>query len=64
MRVWNASHHGSWHLYGHSHGSLENNPNGKSMDVFIGNNNYYPYEISDIIKILDKRKIQLIDHHE
>lgn len=23
MRVWNKSHHGSWMLYGHSHGSLD-----------------------------------------
>jgi calcineurin-like phosphoesterase family protein len=22
MRVWPKSHHGAWHLYGHSHGSL------------------------------------------
>jgi calcineurin-like phosphoesterase family protein len=25
MRVWNASFHGSWHLYGHSHGTLPDN---------------------------------------
>ena len=22
MRVWDRSHYGSWHLYGHSHGNL------------------------------------------
>jgi hypothetical protein len=22
MRVWNRSHHGAWHLYGHSRGNL------------------------------------------
>jgi calcineurin-like phosphoesterase family protein len=33
MRVWNASHHGSWHFYGHSHGSLP--PMGRSRDVGV-----------------------------
>jgi len=64
MRVWDKHHHGAIHLYGHSHNSLEKFPNGKSMDVFIGNNNYYPYELNDIIKILNKREIQNIDHHK
>jgi calcineurin-like phosphoesterase family protein len=32
-RVWRRSNHGSWHLYGHSHGSLP--PLGKSMDVGV-----------------------------
>ncbi len=26
MRVWNRSHHGAWHLYGHSHGNLPDTP--------------------------------------
>lgn len=34
MRTWNSSHHGSWHLYGHSHYSLPDIGN-KSMDVGI-----------------------------
>lgn len=31
MRVWPRSHYGTWHLFGHSHGSLP--PHGKSFDV-------------------------------
>ena len=30
-RVWRSSHHGSWHLYGHSHGDLPDH--GRSTDV-------------------------------
>lgn len=33
FRTWNCMHHGSWHLHGHSHGSLEDLPNSKSFDV-------------------------------
>lgn len=33
MRVWPASHHGSWHFYGHSHGSLP--AYGRSRDVGV-----------------------------
>jgi calcineurin-like phosphoesterase family protein len=32
-RVWRSSHHGSWHLYGHSHGDLP--PFNRSMDVGV-----------------------------
>lgn len=34
-RVWNKSHHGVWHLYGHSHNSLPDDPNSMSFDVGI-----------------------------
>ena len=68
MRVWNKSHKGSYHLYAHSHASLENNPYGKSMDVGIDNayrllNEYRPFHLNEIVEILNKRKILLIDHH-
>lgn len=43
MRVWNGSHKGFWHLYGHSHGSLEHLLNGKSFDVGINVHNYFTY---------------------
>ena len=33
FEVWRESHHGSWHLHGHSHGSLHQR--GKRMDVGV-----------------------------
>jgi len=33
MRVWAASHHGSWHFFGHSHGRLP--AHGRSRDVGV-----------------------------
>jgi calcineurin-like phosphoesterase family protein len=33
--VWNQSHRGVWHVYGHSHGSLADNPKRRSIDVGV-----------------------------
>lgn len=67
-RVWNQSHHGVIHLYGHSHSSLEATPWGKSMDVGIDNafkilGEYRPFHINEILEIMNKREIHIIDHH-
>ena len=34
-RVWDRSHHGVWHLYGHSHHNLPDDPNALSCDVGV-----------------------------
>jgi calcineurin-like phosphoesterase family protein len=34
-KCWNKMHYGTWHLYGHSHGTLPDDPNSKSMDVGV-----------------------------
>jgi calcineurin-like phosphoesterase family protein len=66
--VWNKSHKGSYHLYGHSHGSSEQFEIGKSMDVGIDNyhrlfSSYEPFSVDEIIKHLKNRKSYEIDHH-
>lgn len=63
MRVWNKSHHGAWHLYGHSHGTLPDDPNSLSIDVGIDTNNYQPYEMEDIAERMKKKTFVPIDHH-
>lgn len=65
-RVWNKSHRGSIHLYGHSHSSIPDF--GKSMDVGIDAaykiyGEYKPFHIDDIVRIMEKREIQKVDHH-
>lgn len=52
-RVWNKSHYGSWHLFGHSHGKLE--PIGKSWDVGVDTNNFFPLSLDDIEEIMKNR---------
>lgn len=68
MRVWDKSHHGSIHLYGHSHNSIDNNW-GKSMDVGVDaiyglKGEYRPISLDEVIKIMSKREIKNVDHHD
>ncbi len=68
-RVWNGSHKGYWHLYGHSHGSLERFPYGKSMDVGVDAANrifgeFRPFSYREIEKIMADRPILFPDHHD
>lgn len=66
-RVWNRSHYGSWHLYGHSHGSLP--PLGKSVDVgvdapfILGTRAYRPYSFHEIQDYMKNRTISSEDYH-
>lgn len=53
QRVWARSHYNSWHIYGHSHGNLE--PIGKSWDVGVDNNDYYPVTFNQLCKIMESR---------
>lgn len=68
MRIWNKSHHGSIHLYGHSHSKLEGEDWGRSMDVGVDNayrmyGVYCPFSLDTIMKIMNARKPKVIDHH-
>ena len=50
LRVWDRSHYGSLHLYGHSHGNLEPLPN--SMDVGVDCHGYYPVSLEQVLETL------------
>lgn len=67
-RVWEGSHKGVIHCYGHSHSTIEKEPWGKSMDVGIDNafkllGEYRPFSIEEVISIMDKREIKFVDGH-
>ncbi len=64
MRVWNRSHHGAWHLYGHSHNTLPDDPNAKSFDCGVDCNNYEPFSIEDVARIMAKKSYAPVDHHK
>lgn len=57
QRVWEGSHKGHWHLYGHSHSALPGL--GKSFDIGVDGNNFYPWSLEQI----EKRMETLQQHH-
>jgi calcineurin-like phosphoesterase family protein len=58
-RVWNKSHHNSWHCYAHSHGGLPSY--GLSYDVGVDNNGYCPISFDQLSKIMGGLKEKLED---
>jgi len=50
LRSWLGRGHGAFHLYGHSHGKLPGD--GRSMDVGVDTNDFYPWSWEDIEKKL------------
>ena len=69
MKIWPWSHQGSYHLYGHSHGSLPDDPTSLSMDIgmdteLFGHTKYFPYSFEEIDHIMkNHKKFIPIDHH-
>jgi calcineurin-like phosphoesterase family protein len=55
MRVWNKSHFGSYHLYGHSHGALEDLPNALSFDVGVDSHDFYPINYDEVKAIMNRK---------
>jgi len=55
MRVWNKSFHGSWQLFGHSHGLLPD-IGLMQMDVGVDSNNYAPISINMVTEIMEAKK--------
>lgn len=53
MLRWWASHHGSYHFFGHSHGKLDHP--GKAIDVGVDSQNYFPVSIDDALSFADSK---------
>lgn len=62
-RVWNKSHHGSWHLFGHSHGSLPDDPTSRSIDVGCMLFDMKPIPYSRVKSIMTSKRFVPVDHH-
>jgi calcineurin-like phosphoesterase family protein len=63
MRVWDRSHYGTWHLYGHSHGTLPEDPHTLSLDVGLDANSYLPWSYHMLKGYLSTRRWAPVDHH-
>ena len=63
FETWNGCHHGTWHLHGHSHGSLNTRPNIRRLDVCVEDHEYRPYHYDEILEIMQTRVHEPVDHH-
>ena len=62
LEVWNKSHWGSFHLHGHSHGSLP--ARGRRMDVGVDPLSFFPVEEAAVVEKLKAIAVQTPDHHK
>lgn len=71
MLLWDKSHHGAFHLCGHTHGSLPQSRveyyDAKRLDVGVDNaleyNNTIMFNWGAIKSIMNRKTIQILDHH-
>lgn len=63
LKVWNRSHFGTYSLFGHSHGSLKDDPSALSLDVGVDCWDFYPVEYAQIKERMKKKTFKPIDHH-
>ena len=67
LQSWNGLNKGVIHLHGHVHLSVQNKwGNGKRLDVGMDGNSMYPYKITEIVHMMDRRSIKSEiddDHH-
>lgn len=63
MVVWNRSHHGSWALHGHSHGSLPVNYEARTFDVGTMCWGYRPISFVEVAQEMQKHTFVPVDNH-
>jgi len=63
MVVWNGSHHGSWALHGHSHGTLPITLTAKTFDVGTMCWSYAPISYDEVASEMSKRTFVPVDQH-
>lgn len=64
MMTWNKAHHGSWHLHGHSHGSLRHGLEARRIDVGVDAHAYRPWSMDDIATAMARKPgYEIVDHH-
>lgn len=60
MRVWDKSHHGTYHCFGHSHGTLADDPHSRSGDVGVDSSDFKPNHVDDFIAKMNKKKFTAV----
>ena len=67
MKVWPQHSHGTWQLYGHSHGNLPDDPLSLSIDVGVDSHDFRPWhfdEIHAVMKVKAEAKAKDIEMRE
>lgn len=62
-KVWEKSHHGSWHLFGHSHGGLDAyaEQEGKILDVGVDGHDFTPWHLDEVVAVMETRPLNFND---
>lgn len=55
MRTWRGAHHGTWHLYGHSHNTLADWEDALSFDVGVDCHDFYPLSYEEVKAIMQRK---------
>ena len=68
MKTFNKMNHGAWHLYGHSHAGLPDDPNQLSLDVGVDSaykilGEYRPFTFTEIADWMSRKTFKALDHH-
>jgi calcineurin-like phosphoesterase family protein len=64
MEAWNQQHRGSYHLYGHSHGTLPERSDRLSFDAGVDPNGYFPVSYDEVVERMEAKSFVPIDHHK
>ena len=52
MRVWPHHAQGAWHLYGHSHGNLPDEPFAQSLDIGVDTHDFRPWHFDELHAVM------------
>ena len=56
MRIWKGDFRETWHLYGHSHGTLRDKEHKLAFDVGVDCHDYYPISYDEVKAIMRMKK--------
>ena len=63
FEIWDKSHHGSWHLHGHCHGSFPSGSGYRRLDVGVDVHNLTPISLDQVREIMSKKVFVPVDRH-
>jgi calcineurin-like phosphoesterase family protein len=62
FRVWDQSHYGTWHLHGHSHGTLPDDPYMLSTDIGVDSWDFTPVSMKQLNEVMSRKLWKPLAH--